>query len=201
MLRRISFRTSSAAVKQVVHSNSLLTRRAGYVAASGAALWLCQREAARLNPEFKAAKEMVIRSFRMVGTISLIVHDYEYAKFATKYLPVPESEKEQQQWEEEREKRRKVLEEAQVAYTSPKDALLQNSTKSRMEIVNDQRKAVQSAAESLAEAEEMIAKIGGRKGKIHRKAATRLLQLCRTNGGVYIKVGSFRFYSCEALCY
>ena len=44
-----------------------------------------------------------------------------------------------------------------------------------------------SAAERLAEAEEVIEQIGG--NEVHLKAANRLLKLCQTNGGVYIKIG------------
>ena len=44
-------------------------------------------------------------------------------------------------------------------------------------------------AEQLAEAEEKITKTGDRKSQIHRKAALRLLSLCQTNGGTYIKIG------------
>jgi len=44
-----------------------------------------------------------------------------------------------------------------------------------------------SAAEQLAEVEEVIEKIGG--NEVHMRAANRLLNLCEKNGGVYIKIG------------
>lgn len=183
MLRR-TFRTSAKDV-----ASSLLLTRTGYVAATGTGLWLAQREAARTNPEYKAAKETTIRSLRLVVTVALIVQDYEYGKFANKYLPLPESEKERRHLEDERERNRKLLQEAQVAYTSPKDALVEQSGKTKKEIVMKQRDAVHNAAQKLGEIEEMIANIGDRKGDIHRKAANRLLNLCHANGGTYIKVG------------
>ncbi len=50
-----------------------------------------------------------------------------------------------------------------------------------------QRQEVLTAAERLADAEEVLEKIGG--NEVHLRAANRLLQLCQKNGGVYIKIG------------
>lgn len=178
----------NAVVTRVSREFALLTKT-GLIAASGAGLWLAQNEVCRSNSEFKAAKETTARALRLIGTVVFIVKDYEYAKFASKYLHLHKSETERQYWEDERDRRRECLLEAQVAYTSPKDMLLKQSSKTRKEIVSDQRDAVHNAAEQLAEAEEKITKTGDRKGQIHRKAALRLLSLCQTNGGTYIKIG------------
>ena len=54
-----------------------------------------------------------------------------------------------------------------------------------------QKKRMQDAANKLAEAEEALETMEGvsTKSRLHKKAAGRLLELCRENGGVYIKVG------------
>lgn len=182
-------RTFSNAVVTKVTSASALLTKTGLIAVSSAGLWLAQREACRSNSEFKAAKETTTRAFRLIGTVAFIVKDYEYAKFASKYLHLQKSESERKHWEDERDRRRECLLEAQVAYTSPMDMLLKQSSKIKKNIVRDQRDAVHNAAEQLAEAEEMITKTGNRMGQIHRKAAHRLLCLCQTNGGTYIKIG------------
>lgn len=48
---------------------------------------------------------------------------------------------------------------------------------------------VREAANQLGEAEEMLSKLGDRRSTVHMIAARRLLQLCRENGGVYVKIG------------
>jgi hypothetical protein len=56
-----------------------------------------------------------------------------------------------------------------------------------------QKQAMQEAARRLAQAEEELHRLGGNgesaKSRLHRRAAQRLLELCHTNGGAYIKVG------------
>lgn len=132
--------------------------------------------------------EAVARALRLVSTAVLIIADYETAKVATKLFP--DTNPKRIHWEEEKAKRRQELEDAQVAYTSPKPELIvSKSGMTRQEFVQDQREAVHRAAERLAEAEEELSALGDRKGIIHQKAANRLLKLCRTNGGVYIKIG------------
>ena len=188
MLRRT--RTfSTPAIKQFSHQLPSLFRRTGFIASTGLGLWLAHREAVRSHPEFKGTGETIIRALRLVGSVALILVDYEYAKFENKFRPIREPESMQQYWDLEREKRIKGLEEAQVAYTSPKDKILLSSGKTKEEIILEQRNAVYTAAEQLAEAEDMISEIGDPKGLIHKKAATRLLKLCQKNGGSYIKVG------------
>ena len=51
------------------------------------------------------------------------------------------------------------------------------------------RVEVRESANLLGEAEEMLAKVGNQRTNVHAIAARRLLQLCRENGGVYVKIG------------
>ena len=54
----------------------------------------------------------------------------------------------------------------------------------------ERKEAVRKAAMDLGEAEDKLADIGDNKrSMIHRKAANRMLELCRQNRGVYVKVG------------
>merc|ERR1712194_112729 len=60
----------------------------------------------------------------------------------------------------------------------------------RKEVQQERKEAVRKAAMDLGEAEDKLADIGDNKRSIlHRKAANRILELCRQNRGVYIKVG------------
>ena len=78
------------------------------------------------------------------------------------------------------------LERAQAEYTGKGD---ENAAK-RQQSQAKLRQRVRDTAERLAVAEEKLAECGGDlAGRTHRKAANRLLQLCRDNKGVYIKVG------------
>jgi aarF domain-containing kinase len=132
--------------------------------------------------------EATARALRLISTAVLIVTDYESAKIKTKLFP--EQNPERVRWEKEKEMRRQELEDAQIAYTSPKPAeMVEKSGKTRQEFIVDQKESVHLAAERLAEAEEELSTLGDRKSEVHQKAANRLLELCRRNGGVYIKIG------------
>lgn len=127
--------------------------------------------------------EAGVRAARLISTVAMIVADYETDKIAAKLFP--DRNPELIRWEQERKSRSQELEAAQIAYTSIDKVVVGARRSSKA----DQKKAVHDAAERLAEAEEQLAAIGDRKGNVHRKAANRLLKLCRTNGGVYIKIG------------
>ena len=130
-----------------------------------------------------------------------MVLDYELAKVQRSLLSgTPDSlllplgligpqtaEQEQMlQLEDEVTQCRHELERAQAEYTGKGD---ENAAR-RQQSQTDLRQRVRDTAERLAVAEEKLAECGGDlAGRTHRKAANRLLQLCRENKGVYIKVG------------
>jgi aarF domain-containing kinase len=122
--------------------------------------------------------------------------DYEVAKVKPYIFifaeDVGKEEMEHKRLESEMELRERDLEEAQVEYakdTSGKAAKLAPEERTILKLQQKQR--MQEAASRLAEAEEQCTSMEGEsaKSKLHRRAAHRLLQLCRENGGVYIKVG------------
>ena len=131
--------------------------------------------------------EAVARALRLISTAILIVTDYETAKVASKLFPGNNPER--SHWEGEKSRRRQLLVDAQIAYTSPKpDELVAESGLTRQAFVRSQKDAVHRAADSLAEAERELSALGD-KDSVHQKAANRLLNLCHANGGVYIKIG------------
>ena len=140
------------------------------------------------------------RAVNLVATVFAMVLDYELAKVQRSLLSgTPDSlllplgligpqtaEQEQMlQLEDEVTQCRRDLERAQAEYTGKGD---ENAAK-RQQSQTDLRRQVRDTAERLAVAEEKLAECGGDlAGRTHRKAANRLLQLCRENKGVYIKV-------------
>ena len=146
--------------------------------------------------------QAAIRATRLVGTTFLMVMDYEFAKwvplsayaFATN--EEVETDTERKYWEKEIEKREAELDHAQLVYTGrhiqpkPKDPN-PNLHDERRLIKVQQKQAMHEAAQRLAHAEDELNRLGGEsvRSRLHRRAAQRLLSLCRTNGGVYIKVG------------
>jgi hypothetical protein len=137
--------------------------------------------------------EATTRALRLVQTAVLMVVDYEFAKVAPYFESAKEIHDDQERayWESELDLREKLLEKAQRKYAN--DHLNDNlpSARERKEAKVNQKEEMHQAAVALAEAEEHLTKMGGDspKSKVHRKAAQRLLKLCRDNGGVYIKVG------------
>jgi aarF domain-containing kinase len=132
--------------------------------------------------------EAATRALNLVSTAFLMIADYEYAKFSDRFFP--DDDPERRFWLKEKERRQRELEEAQRMFTAPKqDKLIEKSGKRRTMYFRDGKKLVYHAAQRLAEAEEKLAILGDPHSQVHRKAATRLLNLCRKNGGVYIKVG------------
>ena len=131
--------------------------------------------------------EAVARALRLFSTAILVVTDYEFDKVASKLFP--DTDPRRTYWEEEKRMRQQELEQAQIAYTSPKpNDMVEKSGMTRQEFVMTQKESVHCASERLAEAEGELSALG-RKGSVHYKAANRLLHLCHKNGGVYIKIG------------
>lgn len=129
--------------------------------------------------------EATIRAQRLVWTAVEIVWIYESAKLRAKLGFEPLS-KEQQHWLAEKAKRQEELSEAQRIYTDESYSSDLDPSEYRT-IKLEQRQSVLSAAERLAEVQEVIDEIGG--NEVHFRAANKLLKLCQTNGGVYIKIG------------
>jgi hypothetical protein len=139
---------------------------------------------------FLPTLEASVRALRLVSTAMQIIADYEIEKWnIPTWNFMKPRHPERLKWEREVAKCRRELEEAQIAYTSPKsNDLIENSGLSREDYVRGQREAVHLAAEQLAKAEAELDLLGNH-DSIHQRAAQRLLKLCRTNGGVYIKIG------------
>ena len=133
--------------------------------------------------------EATVRASRLVSTFVLMVADYKLANspFISSKTDGDELE-ERKHWEEEATKRREALEDAQKFYSRASHHHLDYA--GRIAAKKKEKEAMMEAAESLAEAEDKLAMIGGsQKSDIHTSAATRLLDLCKKNGGVYIKIG------------
>lgn len=101
----------------------------------------------------------------------------------------------QDYWEHEVKRRHDIFEKAQIAYTTPsskqqqqEDSIPKDMTRETLK--KQQKQAMKEAAAAWMEAEEELKKIGGSHiSQIHTHAAERLVNLCRTNAGVYIKIG------------
>jgi predicted unusual protein kinase regulating ubiquinone biosynthesis (AarF/ABC1/UbiB family) len=120
-----------------------------------------------------------------------MVMDYEVAKYKPRMLESATKDgMELEALEAELEVQQKELEKAQIAYASRKiDSGM--SPEQRKTLKESLKREMKQAATELAVIESKIAATEGEssKSQLHRKAANRLLDLCRTNGGVYIKVG------------
>ena len=139
-------------------------------------------------PTFEAG----IRAQRLVWTAIMVVWDYESAKLGAR-LGLEQGSEEKIKCIDERKRRQTHLEEAQKSYTDESYSCDLDPMQYR-ELKLAQRQDVMSAAERLAEVEEILDEIGG--NEVHLRAANRLLNLCEKNGGVYIKIGQHlvRFY-------
>lgn len=162
-----------------------------------------------LSPEFSTSSQAVgssnissipliptleasARFLRLLQAAVMIAVDYSTANWNFHLIGSDSRENEIQNeveyWEKEVDERKTALENAQLEYTkgTPKDM----DRESRQKLKTQQKEAMHRAAELLAEADDKIEQLGSsRKGRLHRRAAERLLALCRKNGGVYIKVG------------
>ena len=131
--------------------------------------------------------EATARALRLISTAFFMVADYETAKVSARLFPATDPER--SRLEAERTTRRQVLEEAQIVYTSPTpDHLVAERGITRQALILEQKESVHQAAGRLAETDEALLALGSQ-GSVHEKAANRLLHLCRSNGGVYIKIG------------
>jgi aarF domain-containing kinase len=138
--------------------------------------------------------EATNRAARLVNTVLLMIADYENAKFKRRFVPqaMNASNMELDYWEQERDQRRKQLQAAQSLYATPDTTEEQQSEtpEQRRHRKLQQKQDMLQAASQLAEAEDHLSDLGGdRQSQVHKQAANRLLQLCHTNGGVYIKIG------------
>ena len=142
--------------------------------------------------------EASVRALRLVSTAVQIVLDYQVAKMETK-LPFAstqtEEESEIKQLETKIEKLERKLEDAQIEYSvgteASKKVSRTLSPEEKKEFLKRQKQKMQDIAEELANAEHQLVlrEELSTKSCLNRKSAERLLNLCRENGGVYIKVG------------
>ena len=140
--------------------------------------------------------EASIRAMRLVSTAFRIVLDYQVAKVGIQlpFTVQSEEECEIKELEANVERLELKLEEAQIEYSSgtqSKETTRDLSLEERIELQNRQKQRMQDVATDLAKAEQqLISKEDlSTKSRLNRKSAKRLLNLCRENGGVYIKVG------------
>jgi hypothetical protein len=141
--------------------------------------------------------EAGIRAFRLVQTATMMVLSYQYTFKISPYFETKadrDETKEHDYWQSEVERREELLEACQIRYAREhfddmEEMRLTPAEKRQKKL--EQKAEMQKAAMNLAEAEEKLNSIEGEspKSKLHRKEAQRLLELCHTNGGVYIKIG------------
>jgi hypothetical protein len=137
-----------------------------------------------IRPTFEAT----CRAMRLMSTFVSIVCEYEVPELPEFFQPKMDPNSDQynetmQQrlyWENQVKYYSKQLQEAQKEYTK--------SSSQTDRSVKERKEAVHSSAQRLGEAEANFLLHGGKK-RSHERAAQKLLQLCRNNGGVYIKVG------------
>ena len=146
--------------------------------------------------------EATARAARLISCAVGMFMDYKLANYFDYYDEVSsllfsrdskdtKMEEEHVYWERQVELRREDLEQAQVHYSRASHHHIKSYT-ARVEAKRHEKEAMLQAAQRLAEAEEQLASLAGsgsRTSRKHQHAATRLLHLCRRNGGVYIKIG------------
>ncbi len=140
----------------------------------------------------KPILEASTRAMRLINTVAIIVYDYkkdQCKRYLCKSLECLGIEpnllsSDHAMLAEEVRRCTRELEDAQERHTNSDGD--EKGYKKRREDVLD-------AAERLGRAERALAKLGnddkGWEDDVHARAAKRLLLLCRTNGGCYIKVG------------
>ncbi|CAB9514309.1 aarF domain-containing protein kinase 1 [Seminavis robusta] len=95
-----------------------------------------------------------------------------------------------QHWEREVKRRNETFEEAQMDYALPSSKHQIPEGMTREEWKQSQKQAMKDAAAAWVQAQDILEKLGGSQiSQIHKHAAQRLVKLCRTNAGVYIKIG------------
>ena len=157
--------------------------------------------------------QALLRALRLLQTTGLIVMDYELFKWqqqAWKFIQrnagtskpgVPKlpddgdiskltKEELQDYWEFELQRRHDIFERAQIAYATPSSQQDKPADMTEEEWKRQQKQEMKDAVAAWVQAEEELKKAGGsHKSQIHSHAAERLVKLCRTNAGVYIKIG------------
>lgn len=196
MLNRIGIGTAIAVVRH--QRRSTILAASGIAVAAGGVSFATHCEAQQLHRPWQndtiplvPTLEAAVRAVRLVGTVATVVMEYEIAKYKPRmFQSSPNEDAELEALQIQMERKETDLEEAQIAYsTEIKDSSL--SPTQRRALREEQKRRMQEAAGQLAEVEEQLMAMEGEssKSKLHRKAARRLLNLCRENGGVYIKVG------------
>lgn len=136
--------------------------------------------------------EATVRALRLVRTAVLMVVDYQVEKFKPRLSvgSTTDAAAELEALQTKMERKEAALERAQMEYANGK-AYPDLSSEERRALKERQKREMHQAASQLAEIEKQITEMEGvsSKSQVHRKAANRLLDLCRQNGGVYIKVG------------
>lgn len=157
----------------------------GSAAAGGAAVAVYRSDL--VFPTIQASSRFI----RLSGVCILMAVDYKTAGLWNRSSPRAEDEqsRERTAWEEQYSKRKQEFESAQEKY-STNDRSGSTNIQDRVLAKRKEKLAMQNAADRLAEAEQHLADLGSSAMSIvHTKAAQRLLDLCRVNRGVYIKVG------------
>jgi hypothetical protein len=180
------------------HRRSTILAASGVAAVVGGVSFSTQCETQQLHQAWRSdtiplvpTLEAAVRAVRLVLTVATIVVEYEMAKYKPRiFQSSPNEDAELEALQNQMEMKEKSLEEAQMAYSSKieDDSL---SPTQRRALKEEQKRQMQEVAGQLAEVEEQLTSMEGEssKSKLHRKEARRLLNLCRENGGVYIKVG------------
>mmetsp|Transcript_2372 Transcript_2372/g.3389 ORF Transcript_2372/g.3389 Transcript_2372/m.3389 type:complete len:678 (-) Transcript_2372:1160-3193(-) len=147
----------------------------------------------QIRPILQASK----RALRLINTVVMIVFEYKVDQYqhwidstikstGLEYFVATKGEDfVRQNFERDVENKLKDLQEAQRAYAEPDEDVIRSK-----EEIEEKRRAVHDAAKKLGEAEDQLSKlISNSSSGVHSRAAIRLRNLCRINGGTYIKVG------------
>ena len=197
--------------QQLFSSNT--TEMTGTAAASAAALYEEPKQSSLVSSSSTSSLVLPtlgasIRALRLVKTACQIVLEYQSAKLGSTMQQIDldfwktitrsttgnESTTEIQQLEQNVERLGQKLEQAQLEYTTTTPNL---APPARQQLIHEQKHTIETTATALALAEErliehektMSTSSDASKSSLHRKAAQRILELCRVNGGVYIKLG------------
>lgn len=168
---------------------------------------------------FVPSLQATVRLVRLAGTCAMMWSDYQLMPLVAslhqwrrrwKRSTHPDNDTQHQQkeqegklrkhWEDQCDMRQNELADAQEVYTTNSNNNKHTTIEERVLAKRHEKQIMQQAAERLAEAEEQLSLLsnniedGGAGGRnirkaAHQQAADRLLKLCQTNGGVYIKVG------------
>jgi aarF domain-containing kinase len=150
-----------------------------------------------LIPTMQATARVV----RLVGTCLYIVKEYQCAGTIFSSIPNnmnsnneedvnPICTEEREYWDQQVTKLLRELEKAQETYASKNSVPANLDLSQRIIAKQTEKKQMERVAEELAYAEQQLGKFGDSpKARLHQHAATRLLELCHANRGVYIKVG------------